>query len=257
MIKFVLPLLFVSSIGLAADVTVVGEGHVGAKPDFISVTASVSSQCYPTVAEASAANTGLATQIANVLGATIAQNGKDEVLVNQGVTQYKAVIEYDQEANKNVKVCQGWAASSVVEVKLADFKKWAGLQDSLSKLIDSAAKAAQSAGKGASTTAVVNTPTPSLYPETAEKISEQAMISALKDAERKMQIIKSTDGLCVASIKSISPSSRSQPPSYADGGARAAAPAPAPGGGEGVDLSFGPQYAHSSITVVYDMVKCQ
>lgn len=245
--------LIIGSTAMAGEFTATGEGHVGANPDFIDVIVRVASQCYATVSEASAANTDLATKISKAMSGVAAQNGKDEVLVDQGVTQKQTISEYDRDTGKQTKICEGWSASSSVELRMADLKAWPALQDNLSKLIDAAAAGADQ--KGAKTIAAISKVEPKLYPENAKENSNKAYVMALEDARSKIMLTLATYKLCFGGYKGITADAGYAIPYSA--GRSESAPAPAPGGSaQGVELSLGLQYTHSSVTVTYDMVAC-
>src|SRR5262249_41940405 len=129
---------------------------------------------------------------------------------SQGTTQFQQINEYDNVTNKNKLVCEGWSASSRVEIKLADMTKWPQLQEKLSELIDSASASAKTAGS--KTVAQINTVAPRLYPETQQKIADDAMVESLNDAARKAEIAMATYKLCFVAMKSITPSSGREVP---------------------------------------------
>ncbi len=246
--------LALSSAAYAAEgeITINGRGDVGAKPDFISVSVVVSSQCYKTVAESGRENTALANKIRAEMEKVVNRDNakKDEVLVNQGPTQQKVILGAYVN-NTQPEICRGWASSSVVEMHLANFSAWPALLESLNKVID----ASGDASNNTRTYANISSTIPSLYPETAQKIGDEAALVAYADAERQAQLVKKAYGLCLTGIKSVTPGEGSAR-AYSDGreSARAASIGSGP---QGVELNFGPQYAHRTVTVVYTAVACK
>ncbi len=175
----------------AGEATVAGEGRISAKPDYVSLTLRVASECYRAPRDASAANDAKVAEVVHYMQTLVdlSEYSRDDVLANGGYTQPYERTVYPRGA-ESVTVCSGtFQKISTIVLKSTDV---AGFGEVLAQIQEYAFADFQRISSDDEipvTYMAINQPSPELFHETRSGKEKDALKAAKLDALEKFQTL--------------------------------------------------------------------
>jgi len=166
----------------------VGEGRLSHPAEFVELTVTVHSECYPTPIEAVQAADSTVSKVMQLLSAKLdPNNSKDGVFASGGYTE--PYSRYGRRNGESVLVCGGTfqkTATIVMKTSKVDTfpKDFAEIQNIVLTTMQNTADPNVAQGV---TYATLGTPDPQLYYETRELLEQKALADALENARQKFE----------------------------------------------------------------------
>ena len=162
----------------------IGEGRLSHAPQYLELSVTVHSECYPTPLEASLATDEAATNVMNLLrGAIDRDNPKDGVFSSGGYTQ-----PFSRYVRQDVTVCKGtYQKTSTIVMKSSRVAEFPTEYAEIQRVVFSGSlrQVGDDRSEKPVTFASLGEPVPQLYYETRERLEQQALANALANAQLK------------------------------------------------------------------------
>lgn len=163
----------------------IGEGRLSHAPEYVELTMTITSECFPTpLAASQATDAAVAKAVRFLRGKIDKSNPKDGVFTRGGFTR-----PFSRYVSVGVTVCRGtFQKTSTITMKssrVAQFDRdFATIQRMV--LGGSLRKTDDPRSQDAITFANLGTPTPRLYHQTRERLEQEALAKALANARKKL-----------------------------------------------------------------------
>ena len=183
----------------AGSIKITATGWASKPAEYVVVSATVVSRCYPTSLEAANKNAELVNEIKAIMAPYESSDLKDALSTDGGQFSRRREAEYLN--NKEVEYCaQGWRTEKTITLKLKDIAKLPEVQDAILNVVD---KKAAVKPEGPNTYATWSDPRPEVCDETRKQMRIDALKDAIKNARVELAALAGECQLGQVQLKAV------------------------------------------------------